>query len=138
MNRAELIKKIRQQRLFYLATVEEGAPRVRTMMLFRADEDGLVFNTGAQKDLHRQLQADPRVELCFHNIDDHWQIRVAGTVERIDNADFRDQVLDQFPFLRQWIEEHGPEALVSYRLSRGKARIWYADRAARKNVEIEI
>jgi len=31
---------------FHLATVENGEPRVRGMMLYKADETGIVFHTG--------------------------------------------------------------------------------------------
>ena len=49
---------------YYLATVDGDQPRVRpfgTILLF---EDKLYIQTGKSKDVSRQIQANPKVEIC--------------------------------------------------------------------------
>lgn len=50
MTEQEILEFIRRNPVFALATAEEGRPHVRYMMLYRADEEGLIFNTGENKD----------------------------------------------------------------------------------------
>ena len=47
---------------FYLATMDGDQPRVRGMMLFKADENGIVFHTASTKDVYKQLQKNPKAE----------------------------------------------------------------------------
>ena len=67
MNKNEIFQFLNSNLVFHLATVEGGQPRVRGMWLYRADENGLIFHTGKDKDLHRQLTANPNVEMSFNN-----------------------------------------------------------------------
>ena len=65
MTKSEILALINANPACHLATVEGNAPRVRGILLYRADENGLVFHTGNTKDLHRQLTRNPKVEFCF-------------------------------------------------------------------------
>ena len=51
MNREEIIPFLNRNPVCHLATVEGGKPRVRGMFMYRADEQGLLFHTGAGKAL---------------------------------------------------------------------------------------
>jgi uncharacterized pyridoxamine 5'-phosphate oxidase family protein len=50
-----------------LATVDGDQPRVRTFLLWRANEDGFYFETFNPKDVYKQLKSNPKVEMCFYN-----------------------------------------------------------------------
>jgi len=65
----------------------EGVPSVRMVLLKHADPDGFVFftNYGSQK--AAELEANPRAALCFHWAVLQRQVRVAGTVTRISEAE---------------------------------------------------
>ena len=53
MNRQEILEFAAKNPVFALATTEGGAARVRMMMLCSADENGLIFSTGTDKDVHK-------------------------------------------------------------------------------------
>lgn len=61
----EIFEHFNTSPAFHLATVEDGKPHVRGMLLFKADERGVIFHTGKFKDVFRQIQANPNVEICF-------------------------------------------------------------------------
>ncbi len=84
MNKQELFQWMTAVGTFHLATVDgEGKPRVRGMMLYTASEDGIVFHTGAFKDVYRQIAENPTVELCFNDPKSGTQIRVSGSLTEI-------------------------------------------------------
>ena len=94
------------------------------MMLYRADDDGIIFNTGENKDIHRQLSKNSNVELCFYNAEQGKQVRVSGSVEEIEDLELKKQVVKDFPFLKEWVDKEGYDVLVVYCLKRGKATVW--------------
>ncbi|MBR6142994.1 MAG: pyridoxamine 5'-phosphate oxidase family protein, partial [Treponema sp.] len=48
---------------YYLATVEDGQPRVRPFGTINIFEGKLYIQTGKSKDVSKQIQANPKVEL---------------------------------------------------------------------------
>ena len=62
MTKDQIFELMNSNLAFYLATVENGEPRVRGMMLYKADETGIIFHTGAFKDVYRQIIANPNVQ----------------------------------------------------------------------------
>ena len=57
---------LKEAGVYYLATMDGDQPRVRGMMLFKADKDGIIFHTASTKDVYKQLQKNPKAELCFN------------------------------------------------------------------------
>jgi hypothetical protein len=51
----------------FLATVDGTRPRVRVIMLWRADPSGLYFETFKSRQVRDQLTENPSVEVCFFN-----------------------------------------------------------------------
>ena len=126
MNRAEILQFLNSNPTFHLATVEGNKPHVRGMLLFRADEHGIVFNTGKIKDLYRQLIDNPQVEMCFTNgiFENLIQVRVSGTVEAVEDLDLKKEIVQKRDFLKPWIEQAGYDALAVFRLKHGTALVW--------------
>ncbi|KAF5417785.1 MAG: hypothetical protein C5S49_02810 [Candidatus Methanogaster sp.] len=50
------------------------------MLMYRADENGILFHTVSFKDLYKPMQKNPNVELCFSSADSSKQVRVSGDV----------------------------------------------------------
>ena len=126
MNKSEILAFLNANLVFHLATVEGSRPRVRGMYLYRADEKGIVFHTGKVKDIHKQLTANPHVEMSFNNgkFDSLIQIRASGVVELIEDMDLKKEIVQKREFLKPWVERDGYESLAVYRLKNGKATIW--------------
>jgi uncharacterized pyridoxamine 5'-phosphate oxidase family protein len=110
--------------VFALATVEDGKARVRMMNVYQADENGIIFNTGENKDVHRQLSANLEVDLCFFNIDEVKQIRITGSVEVVEDPSLEKEIGNDYQFLKKWVDREGYDVLVPYCLKNGKATVW--------------
>ena len=53
--------------VFYFATVEDGAPRVRPFGFSMVFEDKLYLGCGTHKAAYAQMMKNPEVELCSFN-----------------------------------------------------------------------
>jgi uncharacterized pyridoxamine 5'-phosphate oxidase family protein len=124
MTKEEIFEFIKENPVFSLASAEDNKPHVRIMMLYRADETGIIFNTGENKDVHRQLTANPQVEMCFYDAEQGRQVRISGTVEVLEDLELKKRVVADYPFLKEWVDREGYEVLIVYRLSKGKATPW--------------
>lgn len=126
MDKSEIFGFLNTNPAFHLANIEGNKPHVRGILLYRADENGIIFHTGKMKDLHRQLTQDPHVELCFNNgnFENLIQIRVSGTVELEEDLELKKEIVQKREFLKPLIEQMGYEILAVYRMKRGKATVW--------------
>lgn len=124
MTKKEVFEFIKANSVFALATAQDNQPHARMFMLYRADDDGIIFNTGENKDVHRQLQANPQAELCFYNPDKGLQVRISGTVEVLEDLELKKQIVEDHPFLKEWVDKEGYDVLVVYCLKHGKATPW--------------
>src|SRR5262245_42312518 len=71
-----------------LATVDaDGLPNARMVLLKGFDEDGFVFYTNLESAKGRELGQAPKAALVFHWKSLSRQVRLRGTVERVDDAD---------------------------------------------------
>ena len=84
MTNAEILEFVKQNPVFCLATSDNNIPHVRTMMICKADENGIVFNTKSFKDSYKELENNPNVEMCFYNSKKDIQIRIFGKVQLIN------------------------------------------------------
>ena len=83
---------------YYLATVEGDKPRVRPFGTIDIFEDKLYIQTGKVKDVSKEMQANPKVEICA--FDGQKWIRVAGEVVRDDRVEPKKHMLDSYPNLQ--------------------------------------
>ncbi len=72
----------------FAATIDGDRPRVRGLMLLRADESGFYFTSQPQKNIIRQLSVNPNIEVCFYKqggvLDDTEMLRISGRVRFLD------------------------------------------------------
>jgi len=94
------------------------------MMLYRADENGIVFTTGENKDVHKQLSANPQAEMCFYGAEEGQQVRIGGTVEVLEDLELKKQVVKDYPFLKDWVDREGYDVLIVYCLKNARATTW--------------
>ncbi len=126
MNKSEILGFLNANPVFHLATIEGSKPHVRGLLLYRADENGIIFHTGKMKDLHKQLTVNPHVEMCFNNgnFENLVQIRVSGTVELVEDIELKKEIVQKREFLKPWIERDGYGFLAVYRMKKGVATTW--------------
>ncbi len=103
MTAKEIFELVNANPAFHLATVEGDQPRVRGMLLFRADENGFVFHTASTKDVFAQIKQNPKAEMCFSC--NGTQIRVTGVLEQVYDEKLRAEIFahPSRKFLQAWI-----------------------------------
>ncbi len=70
-----------------LATADaDGRPAVRIVLLKHFDEDGFCWYTDYRSRKGRQLAENPQASCLFYWSSLHRQVRISGTVERLDEA----------------------------------------------------
>jgi uncharacterized pyridoxamine 5'-phosphate oxidase family protein len=124
MTQQEIIDFVKRNPVVYLATAEGKKPHVRGMMLYRVDEDGIIFHTGKTKDLQKQLERNPDVELCCFSQQENKQVRIAGRVEALTDEALKKEIVEKRPFLKPWIEARGLDFLTVWRIRGGVATVW--------------
>ena len=109
---------------FSLATMDGEKPQVRLIMLAMVEDGELIFSTGRDKDVSKQIAANPAIEMCFYNVDEGRQVRVEGTAEEAKDDDLKKRIVVKFEFLKPWIEAEGLDVLNAYRVKNAKATTW--------------
>ena len=104
--------------MYFLATAEGGQPRVRPFGTIDIFEGGLYIQTGRGKDVARQMNENPKVELCGFS-DGKW-IRVTAEAALDDNLAAETHMLDAHPELKAMYQPGDGNTGV-YRLSNGTA-----------------
>jgi len=137
MNKAEILAFLNANPTCYLATVEGDKPHVRAMGMVKADENGIIIETGTFKDVYKQMSANPNVELCFFNAKQGIQIRVSGAVEVVDDLELKKEIVAQRPFLKQRVAEGGYEAMGVFRL-KGLAYVWSFQTASEPKKYVQL
>ena len=97
---------------FYIATVEGDQPRVRPFGVVNIFEGKLYIQTGKSKNVSRQMQINPNVEIsCF--IEGKW-IRLEGKVVRDDRYEAKADMLDNNPQLKSMYSADDDNTEVLY------------------------
>ena len=105
---------------YYLATVEGDQPRVRPFGSIEIFEDKLYFLTGRIKDVSKQMEANPKIEITGVGGKGEW-IRVEAEAVADDRIEAQTHVLDAYPTLKS-VYAPGDGNLVVYYLKNATAR----------------
>lgn len=97
---------------YYLATVENDQPRVRPFGTIDIFEGKLYIQTGKVKEVSKQIQANPNVEICAF-AGGEW-LRVAGKLVRDDRIEAKKHMLDSFPNLKAMYSAEDDNTEVLY------------------------
>jgi pyridoxamine 5'-phosphate oxidase len=141
MTQQEILEFINKNQACTLATCEGNKPHVRGMLIYRADEKGILFHTGITKDVCKQLQANPNVELCFgnNNPQNFIQIRVSGIASMEKDIKLKEEIISNRPFLKPIVAKYGQEAIAVFRVRNLAATVWTmaANLAPKEYIEIK-
>ena len=103
---------LKEAGVYYLATVDSGEPRVRPFGTAEIFEGHLYIQTGKSKDVFKQIEKNPIVEICSFN-NGKW-IRITGKLVLDDRIEPKKYMLDQNPNLRSMYDENDPNTAVLY------------------------
>ena len=83
----------------FIATVNGNEPKVRAFQYQFAQDGKLWFCTAKSKNVFKQLQANPAVEICTVKQDMTW-LRVSGKVVLEDNRAAKEHILETQPLIK--------------------------------------
>ena len=111
MTTQEIFQLMNENPVFHLATADGDQPRVRGMLLFRADENGIIFHTASTKDLYKQIMENPKAEMCFSG--NGVQVRVTGILEQVFDEHLKEEIFahPSRAFLQAW-KDNGIDNLL--------------------------
>lgn len=103
---------LKKAEVYYLATVEDGQPRVRPFGTIHEFEGKLYVQTGKVKPVSHQLAQNPKAEICAF-CDGAW-VRVTCELIEDDRVEARRSMLDAYPNLRAMYDENDKNTQVFY------------------------
>lgn len=130
MEKQQILSILNQPQAAYLATLENGEPRVRGIQLFCADERGIVFQTGDMKAMTQQILHSPQVEFCVIHPDPYAQIRVRGKFEICADLEFKKEIAEHpsrgylLPMRASMGDEAFFRMLTVFRMQQATAQVW--------------
>ena len=103
-NLEKVIKFLDESQTYYLATMDkDNQPRVRPFGTALVYKDRLYIQTGKVKAVSKQIEANPKAEICAFN-NGRW-IRIAGVLVNDDTREVKTLMLDKMPMLRNMYNE---------------------------------
>lgn len=105
---------------YFIATVEGDQPRVRPFGTINIFEDKLYVQSGHIKPFAKQVEANPKTEICAFN-GNEW-IRISATLAEDTRIEPKKAMLDAYPNLRSMYDENDANTAVYY-LKEGVATI---------------
>lgn len=128
MNKETIYQQLNSHPVFQVATVEGDQPHTRAVLLYSADENGIIFHTGRSKDLFAQIEENPKAEFCFNC--DNVQIRITGELKILNDNSLKDEIVNHptRAFLKAWTTNGEMtdyyNSLQVLCMEHGKATIW--------------
>ncbi len=122
----ECIRFANMNPIGYLATVDGDCPRVRALGMWFADRTGFYFQTSTLKQIPRQLEANPNIEICFYHPGQvvGEMLRITGRAEVLQGQQWCERAIADRPFLKgMGLSASSPE-LFLFRVAHGEAQCW--------------
>ena len=108
----DVVAFLKKAGTYYLATDDNGQPRVRPFGTINEFEGKLYIQTGKKKSVSMQLHSNPKLEICAF-ADGTW-LRVAAEAVEDDRREARKSMLDAYPELRSMYDEDDGNTEVFY------------------------
>ncbi len=118
-----------------LASLDGDQPRLRPVSPVRTD--GFTVYVANLRRYHKteEIAANPKVELCYLDAD-HNQVRIAGIARIEDDRGRLQEILEDNPLLRQFLDSMDPSELIIYRIE--PTRVRYMQEWALEYFEVPI
>ncbi|WKV08492.1 pyridoxamine 5'-phosphate oxidase family protein [Thermoanaerobacterium sp. CMT5567-10] len=100
----EVLQFLKDNPTFYIATVDGDTPKVRPFGFAMEYEGKLCFCTNNQKDVYKQLKANPKFEISVASKTGEW-LRLKGKAVFITSRESKKAALDTMPSLRNLYNE---------------------------------
>lgn len=106
--------------VFFLATVDGDRPRLRPLGTYVEMDGKLVFGIGDFKDVYKQMQKNPYVEIVACKKDGHW-LRYSGKAVFEKDNKYAEAILADSPELRVIYNAESGNKMMCFHLQRATA-----------------
>lgn len=104
---------LKENRTFYLATVDGGRPQVRPFGVVAVIDGKLYIQTANTKKVYQQMKKNPRIAICAMGKDNRW-LRISATAVEDDRMEARKQFLEENPMLKDMYTADDGKCTVFY------------------------
>ena len=98
---------------YYLANLDNGQPRVRPFGNVDVFEGKLYIQTGKVKHVSKEMQENPKIEICALDGETKW-LRISATVVRDERVEAKKHMLDNYPNLQAMYSAEDDNTEVLY------------------------
>ena len=109
----EVLQFLQDAGVFYIATMDGNQTRVRPFGAINEFDGKIYIITSNEKDVYKQMQKNPKVEISGMNKEGKW-IRLSCEVVRDDRTEAKKSMLDANPTLRAMYSEEDGKMEVLY------------------------
>lgn len=106
--------------VFFLATVDGNQPKLRPLGAHIEMDDKVLFGVGDFKDVYKQMQTNPLVEIVACKQDGHW-LRYTGKAVFDTDAKYAEAMLEGLPHLKSIYNEETGHKLAMFHLEEATA-----------------
>jgi uncharacterized pyridoxamine 5'-phosphate oxidase family protein len=122
----EVIKFLRENRLGFLASVDNGKPKVRPWGFMFEEKGKFYFCTNTTKDVYKQLKKTPYIEFSCTNKEFNTWLRLSGQITFSDDRKIKEKIFESNdpiknmyktpdnPIFTVFYVEHGTAAIGSF------------------------
>jgi len=104
VNMEEVISFADAHRMGYLATVEDGRPRVRAFAIMKIEGDTLYLSTHNDGATFQQIKKVPHVEFITNDPQTYTTLRISGDVVFVEDMDIKRKTLQADPMMAKMFE----------------------------------
>jgi uncharacterized pyridoxamine 5'-phosphate oxidase family protein len=106
--------------VFFLATEDGKQPKIRPLGAHMEMDGKVIFGVGDFKEVYKQMQENPQVEIVACKQDGHW-LRYTGTAVFETDEKYAEIMLDNAPNLRNIYNETTGYKLATFHLENATA-----------------
>ena len=107
-----VFKFLKDAGTYFLATDDDGQPRVRPFGTVNIYDGKLYIQTGKKKNVSKQLHKNPKAEICAFK--DDKTLRITCELIEDPRVEAKKSLLDAYPYLRGMYDENDGNTEVFY------------------------
>ncbi len=109
-------KFIRECGYFFLATSLDNQPKLRPFGMIYLNRKALYIATDKRKNVYSDLITNPQIEMASYNLNTHRWIRIRGRAETESSILIKDEIINDYPLLKQKFFSDAEMFLVIFKL----------------------
>lgn len=120
----EVKKFLKENRLGFLASVDNGKPRVRPWGFMLEEKGRFYFCTNTTKDVYKQLKKVPYIEFSCTNKEFNMWLRLSGQITFSDDRKMKEKIIESNDPLKNLYKSADNPIFTIFYLEHGAASIW--------------